>query len=182
MKVIIHYIWIVTKWGGISGFKQEYSKINKFIKNIKNRKINSTQFNTISSYSKIISFINPNDYFIYDSRVAFVLNWLLIKNYSKDNIYFINPSGRNADILNYDMDTIINLYNKNDNKRFYEKNEIYFFYCDLIKEIFEKLKNTNIQKAYNIEMLLFGLFDVMVNEMKSKIKLTRIQAASAIKT
>ena len=167
----LYYLWIVNIWGGIGSFKQKYSKINKFIVNILKKEIKSQQFETISSYSKIISFINPDKYFIYDSKVAFVLNWLLLKNYSKENIYFLNPNGRNSEILKYDMDTIINLYEKNDIKCFYEKNDIYFFYCDLIIYLFEKLKSNKIQKAFCIEMFLFGLFEIMVNEMKNKVKL-----------
>jgi len=167
----IYYLWIVNKWGGIGGFKQEYPEIKKFIENISKKKINYKQLNTISSYSKIISFINPEKYFIYDSKVAFVLNWLLLKNYSKENIYFLNPNGRNSEILKNDMDTIINLYEKNDIKRFFEKDDIYFFYCDLIVYLFEKLKSNKIQKAFYIEMFLFGLFEIMVNEMEKKVKI-----------
>ena len=165
----VYYKWIVTEWGGIGSFKQKEEEIEKFLLNVSKNKLNSLQFNTIASYSKIISFIYPFEYFIFDSRVAFVLNWLLLKNYKKDNKYFLNPPGRNADIVKYNMDTIISLYKKHDEKLFFKKNEIYFIYCDFVKYVHKNMKNERIKFPYYIEMILFGLFDKICCELKNSV-------------
>ena len=167
-----YYYWIVREWGGIINFKKTNNDINDFLKSIKNGKLNSIQIGTISSYSKIISFLEPTDYFIFDSRVAYVLNWLLLKNYNKDNKYFIVPSGRNSDLVKYNIDTIINLYEKNNEKKYYSKKDMYFIYCEFIKLLFQKTKSEIIKEPYYIEMMLFGLFDkICMPEIKTKVKI-----------
>ena len=165
-----YYNWIVKEWGGIKTFGKSIIEINNFIDCINIEKINANQFNTISSYSKIISFINPYDYFIYDSKVAYTLNWLLLKNYDKNNKYFYIPPGRNSDLVKYNMDTIINLYNKNNVKVYHNKKDVYFIYCKFIKLLFEKDKSF-IKEPFYIEMMLFGLFNIISNEIKEKVKI-----------
>jgi len=166
-----YYNWIVKDWGGIGSFRKKIEDIDSFLKNVKDKKIKSIQFSTISSFSKIISFIQPNDYFIYDSRVAYVLNWLLLKNYSKDNYFFIIPSGRNSDLVKYSMDTIISLFDKKNDKQFYPKRHSYFIYCDFIKVLYNKIKNPIINDPFYFEMLLFGLFEKICDEIKKDVEI-----------
>ncbi|MGP9668408.1 hypothetical protein ACT3TV_09865, partial [Psychrobacter sp. AOP31-A1-22] len=59
----------------MSSFKQE----------LKLKKLSKKNFETISSLSKVASFLDPEKYFIYDARVAYSLNWLILK-YENKNI------------------------------------------------------------------------------------------------
>jgi hypothetical protein len=63
--------WIVVKWGGI---KSNLSKndIDTFLNSEK------PKFERIASTSKVGSFLYPNSHIIYDSRVAYSLNWILL--------------------------------------------------------------------------------------------------------
>jgi hypothetical protein len=172
-----YYNWIVSEWGGIKNFgknvedKVKIRDIEYFFECIQKGELNYKQFNTISSYSKIISFTEPNNYFIYDSRVAYVLNWFLLKNYKQKNHFFIIPSGRNSDLIKYNMDTIINLYEKGNIKEYYDKKYTYFVYCDFIKKLFEKTKNDEVNEPYYIEMMLWGLFNKVIQEIKNNVKI-----------
>ena len=166
-----YYNWIVKQWGGIRHFDKSKEEIDDFFENITNKRLYVRHFGTISSYSKLISFKNPSEYFIFDSKVAYVLNWLLLKNYKKENKYFIIPPGRNSDLVKYNMDTIINLYDKNNIKHYYEKKHTYFIYCEFIKRLFKNIKNGNIEKPYYIEMMLFGLFENISNEIKNRVRI-----------
>ena len=166
-----YYNWIVKEWGGIKNFRKKVNEIDSFVKDIKEGKLNSKNFLTISSYSKIISFINPKEYFIFDSRVAYVLNWLLLKNYFRENSYFIVPPGRNSDLIKFNIDTIINLYDKTNPKNYYEKTDVYFIYCEFIKKMYEKIKCNIITEPYYIEMMLFGLFDKVCEEIKDRVEI-----------
>ena len=165
-----YYNWIVKEWGGIRSFGKTIEEINGFINKISTKKLNSIHYNTISSYSKIISFLHPDDYFIYDSKVAYVLNWLLLKNYKRESKYFFVPPGRNADLVKYNMDTIIYLHDKNSKKDYFDKKYVYFIYCEFIKKLFIKIQSNVVEKAYFIEMMLFGLFEEVCEEIKSKVK------------
>ena len=164
-----YYNWIVKQWGGIKNFEKTIDDIEDFFMNINNKKLISKYYNSISSYSKIISFTKPDEYFIFDSRVAYVLNWLLLKNYKSENNFFIIPPGRNSDLVKYNMDTIINLYEKGGSIKYYEKKYLYFIYCEFVKKLFKE--NDNIEKPYYVEMMLFGLFDKICAEIKTKVKI-----------
>ena len=165
-----YYNWIVKEWGGIRNFGKTIEDVNEFIYRISTKKLYATHYNTISSYSKIISFLHPNEYFIYDSKVAYVLNWLLLKNYKRESKYFFVPPGRNADLVKYNMDTIIYLHDKNSKKEYFDKKYVYFIYCEFIKRLFINIQSSVVEKPYFIEMMLFGLFDEMCEEIKSKVK------------
>ena len=165
-NIVDYYIWIVKDFGGIKAFKRGMddkkeeikNDIDNFINCLQTFELDRPQFNTISSYSKIVSFLDPQKYFIYDSRVAFVLNWILLKNYRQENRYFHVPHGRNQDLTKYNIDTIINLYNKNDHKEYYNKKDVYFIYCEFINMLFEEIKNEKINEKisepYYIEMIV----------------------------
>jgi len=172
-----YYNWIVEDFGGITNFKknvkddEKNKDIESFINCLQDGKLDYKQFNTISSYSKIISFLEPQKYFIYDSRVAFVLNWFLLKNYRQENRYFIIPPGRNSDLVKYNIDTIINLYKKETLKEYYDKKYVYFIYCDFITKLFEKIENKEINEPYYIEMMLWGLFNIVIQEIKTRVEI-----------
>ncbi len=178
--------WIVSDWGGI--------KTHKDFKTLKESMRNQS-FDRISSWSKIASFQNINDYVIYDSRVIYSLNWLIFrfnKKYNKTEKYFFQPSGRNKLLTLLPVDSIINFGNieylevnsKGDNifgDIYFQKSECYSKMCELIKKLNKLIfKNIEIQikdtkiKAENYpfftEMLLFQIADdIIFDDIKQSI-------------
>ena len=95
--------WIVTVWGGIHSLK-DFGKIINDIKNFydkshsgKDRIDDLKLTDSISSRSKVLSFLSPDEYAICDSRNIFALNWLLFfAQLDYDKIHLFRPlSGRN---------------------------------------------------------------------------------------
>lgn len=176
--------WIINDWGGIRGFKpnlRNIEKIQTFKKQLLKSKLSLDCFSTISSLSKIASFIDPDNFVIYDSRVIYTLNWLILtcenqNGYKKK--YFPMPSGRNKIISDFDMNTIVNIshiseYTNGTNIYFTQQNA-YFEFCDFIKKNTKLIFGEN-SKPYELEMLLFTIADKEIfKELKDKIKITSL--------
>lgn len=155
--------WIVKDWGGIHSVK-DFDKINNDIKNFydKNQsgkeKLDDIKLSSsISSRSKVLSFLSPDEYVICDSRNIFALNWLLFfaqldsifAQLGGDKIHLFTPlPSKNKIIIKYNFETIAYV--------FFEKEIAYTFttyseYCCLIKNLTKKL---GFKKIYETEMLL----------------------------
>jgi hypothetical protein len=163
--------WIIQKWGGIQSFRKTEKNdklIPKFLSEIQKGKLSKSSFSTISSLSKIASFMNPNEYFIYDSRVIFSLNWLLYCSGNRDSL-FIQPNSRNTELNKYDLGTIMGLAKNEVN--YIDYSICYHKYCDFIKT-YSKSVYPN-KKSYCLEMLLFTIADnEIINDIKDKVKIT----------
>jgi len=175
--------WIVENWGGIKGKDDESLKscIDKSDKQ-------DFDFNRIASWSKHIAFKYPEQYAIYDSRVIYTLNWLLLKAGSK--LYFPVPSGRNSvmELLDYRILLLIKHYevsgvekhlnddivarnmtpgrksyvaNKLNKELFIESKIAFVEYCELLLELKNKLyQNDPLGMGLTkVEMMLFSLAD-----------------------
>lgn len=176
--------WLINQWGGINGFKpneRNITKINTFKEQLKKGKLSKDTFGTISSLSKVSSFLNPKEYVIYDSRVIYALNWLILtteNNESLKSLYFPMPTSRNKILTDFDMNTIINLSHinsyTNGEKLFIPYQTAYFQFCKFIKEGAIELYGAET-KPYQLEMLLFTLADNEIfNEIKNKIKISTV--------
>ncbi|MBL7889523.1 MAG: hypothetical protein JNL24_08225 [Bacteroidia bacterium] len=174
--------WIINNWGGIRGFKQNQhniEKINRFKKQLSNKKLSLDCFSTISSLSKIASFIEPEKYVIYDSRVIYTMNWLILTCENENSFkekYFPMPSGRNKIIADFDMNTIVNISHISEyvekKELFISQQRAYFEFCDFIKTTTKSIYGEN-SKPYELEMLLFTLADKEIfNELKNRIHIT----------
>jgi len=174
--------WIINDWGGIRGFKsneRNIEKIKKFKKQLDKQRLSLDSFSTISSLSKLSSFIDPDNFVIYDSRVIYTLNWLILTCENQEGLnemYFPMPSGRNRIISDFDMNTIVNIthisqYSKNES--FYiTPQKAYFNFCDFIKSASKEIYGEN-SKPYELEMLLFTLADQEIfKDLKERIKIT----------
>lgn len=165
-----HY-WIIQKWGGITSLKQNDrndEKISKFKKQLSEGKLTKETFNLISSFSKLASFINPNEYAIYDSRAIYSLNWLLF-NFSDEKELYPQPSGRNPKLSQYDLSTIFRLSQKENTYKSHKT--AYHEYCKLLKYLSKEVFNDD--KPYKVEMLLFLIAPTKIIEcIKEKTKLT----------
>lgn len=174
--------WIINKWGGISSFKDKIDesnrkKIDDFLKRIKNEKsITKSLFEVISSLSKVASFSDSSKFFVYDSRVIYALNWLLLKHKIKESKFFPMPQGRNAKLSFFDLDTIIKLDRKNDYREleisdlYHEHTDAYYIYCDLIKKLAQELIPN--RPAYHLEMFLFTLVDKIHEEVRETVDIS----------
>lgn len=177
--------WIINKWGGISSFKDNYEKsinsnrqkIDDFLYRIKHRKtLTKSLFEVISSLSKVASFSDSSKFFVYDSRVIYTLNWLLLKHDIKEFKFFPMPQGRNAKLSFFDLNTIIKLKMKKEYQNldisdlYFRHENAYYAYCDLIKGLAEVLIPD--RPAYHLEMLLFTLVDTIYDELRQTVNIT----------
>lgn len=182
--------WIIKDWGRISSAKDKSNQdlIENFWINNEN-----ISFERIASSSKLYSFMDPKNYVIYDSRVAFSINWIIFIQNAGD-FYFPIPSGRNSKMKAFDMNVLIRLkyinkyktkkicdiHNNSDNNLksiddtiFIQKNKSYMELNDLIKKINSELWDDKRKKnLFFTEMLLFSIADSEVfNDIIEKIRL-----------
>lgn len=171
--------WIINQWGGIHGFKphqRNVDKISRFKSQLEKNKLTKENFETISSLSKISSFLNPKEYFVYDARVAYSLNWLILKYENNDRFnyrYFPVPNSRNKSLVNYDIQTILNIAHCGEAQShdiYYKPQEAYHYYCHFIKEAANIIYGDK-ENPFLIEMLLFVIADKEILEEVQKIKM-----------
>lgn len=151
--------WIINDWGGITNvndFEKYISDVEQFYTNKSEiDKIRLTD--SISSRSKVLSFLSPEDYVICDSRNIFALNWLLFfVQYDETTLQLFTPlSGRNATLNKYSLETIANtVFGKEIDKKTEYSLKTYSDFCDIIKKLTGKLGFKNI---YDTEMFIFAL-------------------------
>ena len=147
--------WIVNDWGKISSAKNFASIINdiKLFFSDKDRLKNIKLSDAISSRSKVLSFLSPQEYVICDSRNIFALNWMFyFAQYDKDKIHLFKPlAARNTTIPKYSIQTIANIVFEKEIEYSFVK---YSDFCDTIKEI---TKKTEFKEIYQTEMKLFSI-------------------------
>ena len=147
--------WIVHEWGGIRNFDiTKHQRIIEF-RNALTEGL-PIPFTGISSLSKIASFVRPTDCFVYDSRVTFALNGILLDLLGKvDNIrFFPIPSAQGG--RHIAMNQII--AQRVDNPAFYPKQQAYSIYNQLIIKLDKILfPGTDKSQPCRVEMLLFEL-------------------------
>jgi hypothetical protein len=169
-------LWIIPDWGGIrTGSVKDISDLLKpFLKGI------NPDFNRIASSSKLGAFMYPEKYVIYDSRVAYSLNWIILSENAGQKFFPI-PQGRNSkmsafdlnvhirseNISNYRIESLKDLDNRRfiinrDQDLFIDKKEAYSELNSLVRQINVKLWEGDPEKERNLyytEMLLFSIAD-----------------------
>jgi hypothetical protein len=169
-------LWIIKDWGGIStaSDRDTLNLLKEFFATDK------PDFNRIASASKVGAYMYPNRNVIYDSRVAYSLNWIILLQNAGQHFFPI-PEGRNSKMVAFDLNVLIRLKNvanylvdnieQLDNRRFIknaDKNifidnkDAYFELNKLIKMISQKLWKGDSEKEqylYYTEMLLFSIAD-----------------------
>ncbi|CCN37503.1 conserved hypothetical protein [Vibrio nigripulchritudo SO65] len=145
--------WVIQDWGGIRSLKKNERNdglIQKLDAELERGTLTKPVFSIISSLSKVASFLDYKKYAIYDSRVIYSLNWLLFKHTEVTEL-FPQPSGRNADLSKYELNTIFNL---SDKSIVYRSHKVaYHEYCELLKEL--SLEVYGKPEPYLVELLLF---------------------------
>ncbi len=180
-------LWVIKDWGGITTSKDDdtIQLVMDFLNT------DSHPFKRIASASKVGSYMYPEKYIIYDSRVAYSLNWVLLAEGAGESFFPI-PDGRNSKMMALDMNVLIRLFNienyqpddiKKLDNRLYIKNkdkglyipesESYQILNELIKEVNQKLWDSDkADKLYYTEMLLFSIADREVfKDVTSRIKI-----------
>ncbi len=124
-------------------------------------------FECISSLSKVASFVKPDQFVIYDSRVIYCLNWFLF-NYASEVELFPQPAGRNKELVKLDLETIFSLSDRSYEYRSHKS--AYHDYCRLIKELSLEVYGPR-SKPYLVEMLLFMSLNNVISEVRSTVTL-----------
>ena len=167
-------LWIIKVWGGISTAKDPdtIELVKKFLNSEK------PNYNRIASSSKVGAYMYPDKYIIYDSRVAYSLNWIILSRNAGDYFSPI-PSGRNSKMMAFDMNVLIRLKNidcysptdisemdkkqyisKKDKSVYISKEDAYSELNKLIKKISIRLwDHEKVKMLYYTEMLLFAIAD-----------------------
>lgn len=148
--------WIICKWGGIPETRFKSSTFSFYVDAYNNSQnkddtnkaaafldyiYDSEAKNNVASWSKVASFLYPDECYIYDTRVSFTLDILLEKK------VFPVPSIGNETIKAFNTKT-----NKGPTRGEYKE------YCRLIECIHKKLfTNKYEDQNFVTEMLLFAL-------------------------
>lgn len=168
--------YIINTWGGIQEIKEDeksgekHSRKKLIFDDIASVKQPSAEQSTdqvkemrisgdyISSRSKVLSFLNPEEYVICDSRVIFSLNWLLFITGPKEQfVQFSKLEPRNKTCEIYSLSYLLEKYNLQPAE---EKTQ-YKEFIEVIKALTDKLKEKQGDdwKIYCTEMLLFQIAD-----------------------
>ncbi len=180
-------LWIIKDWGGIKGAKDE-NTLDLIIEFLNS---NNPKFNRIASSSKVGSFMYPDRNIIYDSRVAYSLNWIILSQNAGDNFFPI-PKGRNSKMSAFDMDVLIRLKNVQNYKTTNSEdlnNRLYISHRDSICYIPNNIAYSELnslatkinrrlwqgersKSLYYTEMLLFSIADKQVfSDITSRLSL-----------
>jgi hypothetical protein len=195
--------WIINDWGKIGSGKMDAESdqngqndngapnaIEKLLDHAKqaeeahyNRK--PYQFKRIASWSKYLAFKYPKEAAIYDARVIYSLNWLLLKCGLRT--YFPEPPGRNSLMNGFDYtplillaagqtDAICGTIREDICKRrkdpanstamrklkadlYIKPGKAYSTYCGLLKKCAENLFAHDEHALIKVEMILFAIAD-----------------------
>lgn len=150
-----HY-WAIQDWGGIGSFKRtpdNDARIRKFLQEVGTGTLTRESSDVISSLSKVASFVAPDQYVIYDSRVIYALNWLLF-NWTDQQELFPQPPGRSVELAKYDMATLFRLSGRHITYR--SPKTAFHDYCALVRSLVEPVFGPG-SRPYLLEMLLFQI-------------------------
>jgi hypothetical protein len=149
--------YYIKNWGGIRG--NGITTMNQYRNQDTNQLLNRGYIG-ISSWSKALVIHNPEEYFIYDSRVAFTINCLQEKYNLNNKIKFDIPSGRGR-LVGIASGLLNNQYNYNNWNYIIPLDEVYNNYLELINLI---SNNTGFSKS-KIEMSLFSIAPSLASEL-----------------
>ena len=167
-------LWIIRKWGGINGG----SDSNTMKSVLEFLGTDRPKFHRIASTSKVGGFMTPTKRIIYDSRVAYTMNWILLSENAGDKFFPI-PEGRNTKMQAFNLDVLIHLkfsdifrpgntenlkdrkYISNRDKEIYiPKADAYYELNELVGEVNQVLWDDSRKlEPFYTEMLLFSLAD-----------------------
>ena len=152
-EIINYYI---SDWGGIH--RNNPDNIKKY-NTLSPEELISSRTKGIASWSKALCIRDPNNFAIYDARVAVALNFLQIINNIKGVYHFPILPSRNNNIIKGNQilkQKIGGLNNEN-------HNNFYTSYNKLLRNVVDEIGDENI-KFYTVEMILFSKAEELVNK------------------
>ena len=90
--------WIVASWGGVRRNKPE--KIKRYVDTFQSGGA-IVEKEGVASYSKILAFMQPTEFAIFDARVSAALNCIQLLDATKEPIFFLPLPRRNKDVLSF---------------------------------------------------------------------------------
>jgi hypothetical protein len=147
------HFWIIQDWGGIRNFRKSEkncARMREFQKGLIKGALTRKTFGVISSLSKVASFRDPEKFAIYDSRAVFALNWLMIRH-TEDRRLFPQPSGRNKELKDLDLEGFLRLGKVSYQMRNYKT--AFFEYCELLRKLSREALDEDT--PHKLEMILF---------------------------
>ena len=165
-------LWIIRSWGRINTGLDTMKSVLEFLRTDRPR------FKRIASTSKVGGFMTPTENIIYDSRVAYTMNWIILSEDAGDRFFPI-PEGRNSKMQAFNLDVLIRLrflniyradktdawkngrYISNKDKEIYvPKADAYYELNKLVGKVNQILWNDSRKlEPFYTEMLLFALAD-----------------------
>lgn len=151
--------WIINEWGGIRSFgrtKANQNRIEQFFNLLEGNHLCGMK--TIASLSKVVSFVRPRQYFVYDSRIAYSLNWLLRQAGAREGFFPI-PPGQSSLAKKCDLKGVLD----SEGRLFQNADYAYFDYCQVIQRLYHSICPKG-DEPFRIEMLLFQLAPCEIKE------------------
>ncbi|WP_170325427.1 hypothetical protein [Ruegeria arenilitoris] len=143
--------WVVSDWGGIKGNKP--ATIANYVEAICEGRYPS-EIKGVASYSKILSFMDPSEFAIYDARVAISLNAIQLLQREKHGTAFTYLPGRNTKLQ------IFRKLPPTQRSALLQtgwsplaSNDCYAFYLSTLKRVRSELGSAQL---YKLEMSLFA--------------------------
>ena len=165
-------LWIIRKWGRISAGSDTMKSVLEFLGT------DRPKFNRIASTSKVGGFMTPTKRIIYDSRVAYTMNWIILSENAGDKFFPI-PEGRNTKMKAFNLDVLIHLkfadifkpdntdswkdrryISNKDTEIYVSKTDAYYELNELVGKVNQVLWDDSRKlEPFYTEMLLFSLAD-----------------------
>ena len=165
-----------NRWGGISKVSKS---INKYIRCAETKTV-PEKLDGVASYSKLFAMFYPDEFAIYDARVAVSLNIVQLISEEKHNVFFPYLSGRNKTTGNQTTGSgFSNLddfkrkrieHTSNKNWDFLPSKDVYKSFNAILLEV---CKEQN-WKLWDVEMLLFSKAEDLVKAIRKDQKFSDI--------
>lgn len=143
--------WVVAKWGGIKGNRP--TTVANYVSAICAGHY-PNEIKGVASYSKILSFMDPNEFSIYDARVAISLNAIQLLRGAKNGTAFTYLPGRNTKLKKFrEMPLTQRRALLQSGWSPVAAKDCYTFYLNTLKQVRFELETA---KLYELEMSLFA--------------------------
>lgn len=170
--------WIVKDWGGIP-LGNDLPACVKRAEEEHVRNVGEFTFERIASWSKFLAFKYPQKYAIYDARVVYSLNWILLVSGAKKFLPVLEGRNSVMGLLDYKLRLLIDVHGKSrievalaerkGNKThfmsglekdvFFEKTKAFSIYCYLLSLVAAQIYPNDSHGLTKVEMILFSIAD-----------------------
>ena len=154
--------WIISDWGGIK--TNSDSTLQKYVAGIEDGTL-ELSISGVASYSKILSFVYPHRYAIYDARVAASLNLIQIIDETENPVLWCDLPGRNSKIEGFKQDEGRRAELKKFGWQQVKRTECYRNYNNMLKTVLSYFPQSCL---YELEMSLFANAESLVDLLRSR--------------